>query len=350
MIRIIAWLCLWALLACGKKNGGDTPTDPPPVDTTGTKTDTLTGLIVATNNSTKSIEVYDAGVKDWSKPEALKYTWRPAVASGFSTTESNGFGGGSDIRLRRVNAWSDSTFMALTDTRMAAVISWPGAVRRWSLTIDGNLHAAEILPNGNVALAASDGNWIRVYSASQGPNNANFVQYDLNAAHAALWDPTYNLLWVTGQDPVTAAHILTALEISGTAAAPALKEVTAYRSVLPSAWGHDVAPYYGDVNRLWISTNGGVYVYNKTSKTFVVAPGGSNRTFVKAVGNTGANGLLVQTRADANKSPTPAVSCGLNGWATSTVDVYTPSGSLYTTRVAAGACFYKARVLIAQYQ
>jgi len=349
MSKQITWLCLLIIaIACGKKGGAGSPVDPPPVDP-GTGPDTLKGMIVATNNSTKSIEVYDAAVTDWNKPEARKWNWKPAVSNGFNATESNGFGGGSDARLRQVKAWGDSTFMAVTDTKLAAIITWPGAVKKWSLTIEGNLHAAEILPNGNLALAASDGNWVRVYSTSQGPANTNFVQYDLNAAHAVLWDPTYNLLWVTGQDPVTAAHILTALEIGGTAAAPELKEVTAYRSILPTAWGHDVAPYYGDVNRLWVSTNGGVYVYNKTSKTFVVAPGGSNRTFVKSVGNI-VGGPLVQTRADANKSPTPAVSCSLNGWATSTVDFYSPSGSLYTTRVAAGACFYKARVLNSQYQ
>ncbi len=350
MIRKIIWICLPVLMtiACGKKGGQGSVTPPP--NPPGPTEDTLKGMIIATNNSTKSIEVYDAAVTDWNKPEARKWSWKPAVANGFSTAESNSFGGGSDIRVRQVKAWNDETFMSLTDTKMAAIITWPGAIRKWSLPIDGNLHAAEILPNGNVALAASDGNWVRVYCSSQGSNNSSYVQYDLNASHAALWDPAYNLLWVTGQDPVTAAHILTALEINGTAAAPELKEATAYRTVLPSTWGHDVAPYYGDVDRLWVSTNGGVYVYNKKTKSFVVAPGGSNRSFVKAVGNVAAGGLLVQTRADANKSPTPAVSCGLNGWATSTVDFYAPSGSLYTTRVAAGSCFYKARPINVHYQ
>lgn len=350
MTRLITWLCLPLLiiLACGKKSSGGSTGNPPPVDPP--VADTLKGLIIATNNSTKSIEVYDAGITDWSKPAAKTWTWKPATANGFSAAESKAFAGGSDIRLRQVKAWHDSTFVALTDTKMAAIITWPGAVRKWSQPIDGNLHAAEILPNGNVALAASDGNWVRVYASSQGADNAHFVQYDLNASHAALWDPTYNLLWVIGQHPVTGEHILTALEIGGTAADPTLTEVTAYRSILPTAWGHDVAPYFGDVNRLWVSTNGGAYVYNKTTKSFVVAPGGSNRSFVKALGNVGAGGLLVQTRADANKSPTPAVSCGLNGWATSTIDVYAPSGSLYTTRVAPGACFYKARPINVQYQ
>lgn len=347
-MRIIALISISVLIviACGKSGNSVTP---PQVEPPGPTEDTLKGMILVTNNSTKSLEMYDAGTKDWSKPEAKKWTWRPSVSSGFSTAESNSFGGGSEVRVRQVKAWNNEVFMSLTDTKMAAILSWPGAVRKWSLPIDGNLHAAEILPNGNVALAASDGNWVRVYCSSQGPDNANFVQYDLNASHAALWDPTYNLLWVTGQDPRTGAHILTALEISGPAAAPELKEAIAYRAVLPTAWGHDVAPYYGDVNRLWVSTNGGVYVFNKTAKTFVVAPGGSNRTFVKAVGNI-AGGLLVQTRADASKSPTPAQHCGLNGWATSTVDFYTPSGSLYATRVAPGACFYKARIENAQYQ
>lgn len=346
MLRLIIGTCLPAFLAlsCGKKGGQATVTPPPTV------TDTLKGLIIATNGASKSIEIYDAAIKDWNASNAKKWSWRPTATAGFSTAEVNGFAGGADARLRQVSVWNNGDFIAMADAKGAAIISYPGEVRKWSLAISGNLHAAEILPNGNVAIAASDGNWIRVYCSSQGPDNNSFVQFDLKAAHAVLWDPTYQLLWVTGQQPVTGEHILTALEVTGTPAAPILTEAVAYRIVLPTAWGHDVAPYFGDVNRLWVSTNGGVYVYDKKNKSIVVAPGNANRSFVKAAGNMGPAMPLVQTRADANKSPTPTVSCTLNGWSTSTVEFYSTSGSFYTTRVAAGACFYKARPLNNQYQ
>jgi hypothetical protein len=93
-----------------------------------------------------------------------------------------------------------------------------------------------------------------------------------------------------------------------------------------------------------------VYVYNKSTKSFVAAPGGSNRSFVKAVTNFSASGAIVQTVPDANKSPLPTVNCTLNGWSTSTVEFFTSSGSLQTSRAVMGACFYKARVFSTPYQ
>ena len=346
--HVLAAMLIVLSATCGKKNNSTQTPDPPPNDKPGN--DTISGWVIATNGASKKIEVYDGTVIDWNRAEAKKWSWSPTTATGFSTAEVNGFGGGADARLRKVKAWSDSAFIAVADAKMAAVVSYPGAVRKWSQPLTGNVHSTEILPNGNVAIAASDGNWVRVYCSSQGADNTSFVQYTLNAAHAVLWDSTYNLLWVTGQEPTSQAHILTALEIGGTAAAPTLTEVTAWRSTLPSAWGHDVAPYYGDAARLWVSTNGGVYVYNKTTKSFVAAPGGSNRTFVKAVTNFSAAGAIVQTQPDANKSPLPAVNCNLNGWSTSTVEFFSSSGSLQTTRVVNGACFYKARVFSPSYQ
>lgn len=346
--HVLAIVLIALSATCGKKSNSTQTPDPPPNVTPGN--DTIPGWVIATNGASKRIEVYDGTVIDWNRAEAKKWSWSPTTAAGFPLTEVNDFGGGADAKLRIMKAWGDSTFLAVADQKMAAIVSYPGAVRKWSQALPGNVHSAEILPNGNIAIAASDGNWVRVYCSSQGINNATFVQYNLNQAHAVLWDSANNLLWVTGQEPASLAHILTALQVGGTAAAPTLTEVTAWRSTLPSAWGHDIAPYYGDMTRLWVSTNGGVYMYSKTTKSFVAAPGGSNRSFVKAVTNFSASGAIVQTQPDANKSPLPTVNCTLNGWSTSTVEFFTSSGSLQTSRAVIGACFYKARVFNTPYQ
>lgn len=338
MKGLIALLLVTVFAFCGKK---DTPQPPPPVD----EKIRPEGMIVATNESAKRLEVYDAAVTDWNATNAITWSWRPLVSLGFTTTEVNTFGGGTDAKLRNVG---NDAFLAVTDNRMAIIISYPAGEKKWAQIIDGNLHSAELLPNGNLAVAASDANWIRVYATSQGPAATRFASYSLMAAHAVLWDPALNLLWVTGQIP-GGPHVLTALTVSGTAAEPVIAEDLSRRSELPSLWGHDVSPYYGDANKLWVSTNGGAYVYDKLAKRFSGAPGGANRIFVKAVSNL-PSGLIIETQPDANKTPRPAVSCSLNDWSTSTVDFYAPKGSLQETRITAGACFYKARAFSNKYQ
>lgn len=331
-------LLLVVFAYCGKK---DTPSSPAPVE----EKIKPEGMIIATNGASKRLEIFDAALTDWNSSGAMTWSWRPLVSLGFTTAEVNTFGGGTDAKLRNIG---NDAFLAITDNRMAIIIAYPAGEKKWSQIIDGNLHAAELLPNGNLAVAASDANWIRVYATSQGPAATKFASFPLIAAHAVLWDPALNLLWVTGQIP-GGPHVLTALTVSGTAAEPVIAEDLSRRSELPSLWGHDVSPYYGDANKLWVSTNGGTYVYDKPSKRFSGAPGGSNRTFVKAVSNL-PSGLIIQTQPDANKTPGPAVSCSLNDWSTSTVDIYSPKGSFQENRIATSACFYKAKVLSNKYQ
>ncbi|MBS1565906.1 MAG: hypothetical protein JST39_16070 [Bacteroidetes bacterium] len=343
-------LLLTLAAGCSKKSstapggGPDTTgnTNNPPASFAG-------NYIMATNDASRKIELYEPVIDDWNKPEAKKWSWGPTTALGFSSQEVTSFGGGTDVKLRHVKAWHDSTFIAVTDNGMAAIIPYPAGTKRWSMLISGNLHSAELLPNGNIAIAASDGNWVRVYASSQGPNASAYAQYNLNAAHAALWDSLNNVVWVIGQDPANATHILTALTVGGTPDNPTLTEDLSRRSALPSVWGHDVSPFYGDMNRLWVSTNSAAYVYNKTTKTFVVAPGTANRIFVKAISNQ-ASGQIVETQPDANKSPRPPVNCSLNDWSTSTVEFYSSNGTLQGSRVINGACVYRARVLTDKYQ
>jgi hypothetical protein len=235
---------------------------------------------------------------------------------------------------------------------LCAIIPYPALTgKKWAINLGAgiNPHAIELLPDGNVAIAASDGNFVRVYTSSQGDRSVNYASFRLLAAHAVLWDPAFTVLWVTGQD-TTSTHILTALKISGTAAAPILTEETIFRSVLPSPWGHDVQPYAGDVNKLWVSTNTGVYIYDKISKTFREAPHPlAALSAVKSISNL-ASGMVALTRPDANKTPLPVEPAQLNTWSTSYIDFYSADGVYRSSGHRKGAVWYKGRYLDPDYQ
>lgn len=334
-------------IACSKKSGApDAPDNNPP---TVQPPASYPGLLLAlTNDNSKQVEIYDPTVTNWNTSEAKKWSWSPTTTKGFSTAEIKAFGGGTDFKVRKMKVWQEADYAAISDNGMAAVIAYPSGKRIWSKIISGNLHSAELLPNGNIALAASDGNWVRVYASSQGADNNTYAEFTLGAAHAVLWDPGMNALWVTGQDLSNNAHILTALAVGGTDAQPELTELTQYRVTLPTVWGHEVGAYYDNTNLLWVTTNGGEYVFNKTTKTFSVSPT-NNLTFVKGLVNQ-PSGQIVLVRPDANKNPRPEVSCNLNSWSTSTIDFYTAGGQWQGSRVVNGACFYKIKMVYDNYQ
>jgi len=315
--------------------------------------------VVTTNQASQKIEVYDPAVTDWSTSAALKHAWYPNASDGF-TDPTIGWGLPSDARLRNSTFFGGQQLLVTDSYGFCGIIPYPALTgKKWAINLGSgvNPHAIELLPNGNVAIAASDANWVRVYTSSQGTWSTNYDSFELRAAHAVLWDPANNVLWVTGWKPIVSNsyadlgnHILTALAITGTAAAPHLAEVTGRRSTLPSLWGHDVQPYTGDVNKLWVSTNAGVYVYDKTTQTFTAAPANTgNRTFVKGISNQ-PSGIVVLTRPDSIKTPIPSQPSTLNNWTTSYVDFYSAAGMYQSSGHRNGAAYYKAHIWTPDYQ
>jgi hypothetical protein len=80
--------------------------------------------------------------------------------------------------------------MAVSDSYgFIAVVSHPGKVKKWSATAGrtANVHGIELLPNGNVAAAASSGGWVRVCTASQGPSSSTYAQYNPFPTHTVFY-------------------------------------------------------------------------------------------------------------------------------------------------------------------
>lgn len=350
---------LAGIAACTPENSGSKIIEPHPVSASAQQAAANCCWIVTTNQASKKIEIYDPAVNDWNNSSALKHSWYPNAGNGF-TSPTVGWGLPSDARLRNSSFFGGQQMLVADSYGFCGIIPYPSLTgKKWAINLgsDVNPHSIELLPNGNVAIAASDGNWVRVYTSSQGTWSTGYAQFPLRAAHAVLWDPTYNLLWVTGWNPIVSNshadlenHILTALTITGTAANPQLTEVGTRRSGLPSFWGHDVQPYTGDVNKLWVSTNAGVYIYNKSTKTFQDAPVNiGNRTFVKGISNQ-PSGTVVLTRPDSKKTPVPPQPATINGWTTSYVDFYSATGFYQSSGHKNGAAWYKGRIWTPDYQ
>ncbi|MEV6286487.1 DUF6528 family protein [Kribbella sp. NPDC051770] len=269
--------------------------------------------------SAARVRVMDPAVKDWSRAEAQKWEWHPTGENGFGELAA-GWGAPSDVKLRRERG--GRAVVLVTDSLgLAGVMSYPGGRRIWGVNLSSqpNLHSAELLPDGNVALAATRGGFVRVYSASQGSSSVSYAEFALPRAHGVQWDPVRKLLWALGDTTVVA------LKVGGTAAAPTLAPE---RTVaLPSPGGHDLTPVLGDPDRLWISTTSFVYQFSKSTGKFMSTHDWPD---VRSVGST-PRGQVVRT--------SPAPDCATS-WCTDTVTFSGPD----FTRTLPGAEIYKARV------
>jgi hypothetical protein len=324
--------------------------------------------IATTNQATEQIEVYDPAVFDWSTAAARKWTWKPTTANGYNaTSEIPLWFNPADVKLRNTNVFAGTSQVIVTaGGRLATIAAYPSGNKIWTMGYSASdpqvsIHAAELLPNGNIALASAERNWIRVYSSSQPvPNQGKFDSFYLESAHGVLWDPSINRLWVLGKlIKPTIRHVLTALEIKGTPAQPDIVEDTTREAIIPGFYGHDLYPDYDNPDTLFITMNTnvangtmGVVKYSKSGHTFTWVPGAANRTFVKSIGNQPGANQLVETRPDNLKTPAPNPFAPCDpGWNTSTVEFYNrTTGAQVATRPVNGACFYKARVWNPNYQ
>jgi hypothetical protein len=313
------------------------------------------------NQQNNTIEVYDPAVYYWDDASALKWSFKPSTSRGYSDYEISLWNGGpAALKLRNTTAFSGTTQAIVTAAgQLATIAAYPSGNKIWVMGYAASpavsIHSAELLPNGNIALASADRNWVRVYSSSQPvPNHDKFGEFPLGSAHAVLWDPTYNRLWVTGWLPINSNNywdplnqVLTALIVTDSAGYPRLAEDASKRAILPGKYGHDVYPVYYDVNKLWVTVNvdnadntKGTYIYDKLSKTFTPAPGAANRNFVKSIGNQ-PSGQIVELRPENAET---------GAWVNDSVSFYNNDGSYHTSRFKTGAKFYKARVFSPDYQ
>ncbi|UCM90774.1 DUF6528 family protein [Streptomyces marincola] len=237
----------------------------------------------------------------------------------------------------KVRRYRGRTFVLTTASfGFAAVVEYPSGRRYWAGGLGAgddlfNPHSAEILPDGNVAVACSTGALVRLFAASLGPHAGRYVDAELKGAHGLHWDDAREVLWAVGDDE------LVAYEVAGRRVRPTLRQ--RFAVPLPvatpgrTAGGHDLFPVLGRPGRLWVTTNAAVFQYDIARRVFVRDfPGAEeiSRSSVKAVGDDPRTGRVL------SNAPEPGLE---KTWWTTTVDLHRPTDS----RKLVDGGIYKAR-------
>jgi hypothetical protein len=303
--------------------------------------------VSVTNQASGKIEIYDPAVADWDSATALKWSWKPTAAEGYSSYALTYWDVPNDFRVRTISAWGGNWLVSCASGGLVTIASYPAGVKRWAYNVGAAVHphSVELLPNGNIAVACTDQDSVKVFASSTGTDNITHASFHLVGAHSVLWDPNTSTLRAIGND-----HIV-ALTVGGTAV-PTITENVAQRGYLvaggASVYGHDLSSDPNNPDILWCSTNGGVYSFNKTTLKFTGAPGTLNKSFVKSI-SIQHSGISVSTRPDSQKSPMPSSPVLSPDWCTRLVDFYSADGVFQYSRTVSGGKFYKAKVFKTPY-
>ena len=133
----------------------------------------------------------------------------------------------------------------------------------WTDYTGANPHSVELIPFDDgrylIAVASSVGFDVKFFDPSEGkiPSVGSAFAPD---AHGVLYDPDEKCLWILS------SNTLSKNEVIWEDGEVTVKRLAKY--VAPFAGGHDLAPFYGDKNRLWVTFHRTVYQFDKTTGEF----------------------------------------------------------------------------------
>ncbi|AKH82872.1 hypothetical protein AA958_12200 [Streptomyces sp. CNQ-509] len=277
--------------------------------------------VAVTDQKSRRVLILDSRLP-WDSPDAVRWAFSPEGDERYADLVPQA--SWTYVDEAKARRHKGRTYLLTSASfGFAAVVEVPTGRRYWAGALAGgtdsvNPHSVELLPDGNVAVAGSTGDTIRLYAASQGPATATYFEYRFDDAHGLQWDTRNGLLWAIGYDE------LIALRVGGTPAAPTLTRVDSAALPHPDgvrAGGHDLSLVASRPGRLWLTTNYGVYQYDIARREFSQDFAGAaqiSRRSVKAVSDVPGSGRVATTVPEPGLGKT---------WWTTTVSAHNPEGA-----------------------
>ncbi len=278
-------------------------------------------LVAMANQTKKQIQVFDISTGNMNTP-VWSYDITVGGVSGFKVRNYSPYG---DVLLVTVGTNAE---MVAVDTKEIV----------WKTTnTPGNSHSLDIMPNGIIAVGGTTGHCVNFYNINGDDPTKILYTLPLQHAHGVLWDPEYEVLWVTGDTHLWALNVT--LNADGTVTVVKNTELSA--PDISDTDTHDLQPYRGDKNKLLISSSHYLYVYDKVAKTYTVVV---TEDAIKGVGNTEDGGLFYMYYDGGNDNGQGG------GWNTTYIEYIAPGSSTPVKIYSDQGRFYKCRLWETSYQ
>ncbi len=219
-------------------------------------------------------------VVDLDKNEPLEdalWQWTPTPEQGWKyTTQSSLVNALSGVRVR----WSErhkSLVVLFTSARgSVGMAAYPGGECLWEDMVGVCPHAIELLPSGDVVVAASGGGEgekgrVHYLQLQDDGSYAMTTEHPLYGAHGVVWDPTLNILWASGTDDVIAFAPETDEEGRRT-----ILPIEGRGTKIPCSYGHDLMQDLSNPDILWVSPSPVVFQFRKSENRLLTEFPGSD--------------------------------------------------------------------------
>jgi hypothetical protein len=244
---VVTGLIAVFIIQCSKSSGSNGTGNGS--DTTGTNPPKDVRQIVFADQSVNRVVIADVDTKK------VVWEWNPA-ASNVGASDVKWFVNMSDAKP----VYNNKYILANASTGGVALVRIADKKTVfYAYAGNGNVHSAEVLPDGNLVIAASTGNYLMLMrtDTTTFPYSGYTKKITVADAHNVVWDKKRQELWTAS------VNKLYGFTYNFNCAAP---DLTLKDSItLPASGCHDLFSVYGK-DSLWLSTSSKIWAVNLQTK------------------------------------------------------------------------------------
>jgi hypothetical protein len=170
----------------------------------------------------------------------------------------------AEVKFRWSAHFQTNVVLFTSSRGSVGMIEYPSGKCLWEAMVGVSPHAIELLPNGDLIVAASgggEGEKGRVHYLELLPDGTYVPTTEsvLYGAHGIVWDPETQIVWANGSMEIVAYK-----RITGEDGRSGLERMPDKGVTLPNIYGHDLIQDLTDPDALWITTSPDVYQFSKS--------------------------------------------------------------------------------------
>jgi hypothetical protein len=301
LILCLSLPLMMAIEACGKQ--------PEPAK------DQAKSSILICEQASNRIMLMDSEV-DWKSPDAVIWSWSPKLDPMVDDHQHSWFRSLDDAKPVR----HGQQVVVTASGGGAALIDFESGRAVATVNIGGSPHSAELLPDGRVVVASSNGDKLSLWD----PGSGQILQTtELGDAHGVEWDQTRKCLWALG------GKQLICFAYQADSGTPRLEPKLVLDLPVTEAskhhlrhGGHDLTPIPGE-DAYFVTDMDHLWRFDCKNETFTPLAQGHGTAKVKSISQLGKGGpILVLQATEKWYAAGPRTVDGLRKWALPEARIY----------------------------